>query len=376
MKRVVLTSMYGGLGGGEVALLQHARSLRLIGVEVRVVLMEEGPFVRQLEADGFRVDIIDFFFGANRVASLARLLGSMMRVRRLLISDQPDLVVSYTFNDFVVFSIPCLVARIPVILRSQGEYFRRNARTPDVWLGGLFIPLIRFLRAHVIPTTRYEEGSFVRSGISGEFCSHIPLGVPAPLKLSSKREGNHVPVISIFGRLVRWKGQDVFLNAMVLLKARGCRFKARVVGGADFGDGDQFLKELTEIVRAADMSADVEFLGHRSDIQALMADSDIVCHCSRFEPFGLVVVEAMRAGCAVVASDVDGPRESVRDGETGYLVEPGSPEKLAERVAMLLCDPGLRHELGTRASLHAAENFDLDLNLGRLNDACLSIANS
>ncbi len=200
----------------------------------------------------------------------------------------------------------------------------------------------------MIPTP-LEEEAFVQAGI-WEWCSHIPLGVAAPSSPPTQQARNRVPVISIFGRLVRWKGQDVFLNAMVLLEARGYRFRARVVGGADFGDGDQFLDELAEIVRVADMSADVEFLGHRSDVEALMADSDIVCHCSRLEGFGLVVVEAVdEAGCAVVASDVDGPRESVRDGDTGYLVEPDSPEKLAERVAVLLSDPALREDLGARA---------------------------
>lgn len=374
MKNVVLTSMYGGLGGGEVALLQHARSLRRLGAAVRVVLFEDGPFAQQLEAEGFLVDRINFSFGSSRLDSLVRLMGAMMEARRFLHATKTDLLVSYTSNDFVVFSVPCWMARVPIVLRAQGEYFRRGENIPDVWLGSFFISLIKLVGAHVIPTTRYEEQRFLRAGLPGTRCFHIHLGVQPSSSCAGSRDSSQLPVVSIFGRLVRWKGQDVFLKALGLLKAKGYRFKAYVVGGADFGDGDEFVAELDELVRDYHMNDDVEFLGHRKDVQALMANSDIVCHCSRFEPFGLVVIEAMRARCAVIASDVDGPRESVRDGETGYLVVPDNPEMLAERMAYLLSNPDLRMELGMRASIYAEENFDAESNLGRLNKVCMELA--
>lgn len=365
--------MYGGLGGGEVALLQHARSLRDIGTHVHVVLLENGPFAKQLEADGFSVEIIPFLFGRNRITALVQLLQATLLVSSLLKMERPDLVVSYTFNDFVLFSIPCRVSGIPIALRAQGEYFKQGSEKPNVWLGNLFVPLIKATRAHVIPTTRHETACFLQAGAPSESCSHIPLGALPQKTLVDHQKIERTPVISIFGRLTRWKGQDVFLNAMALLKSQGHHFKARIVGGADFGDGEEFRHELDEIVKAHGLAGDVEFLGHRSDVQSLMADSEIVCHCSKFEPFGLVVIEAMRAGCAVVASDVAGPRESIVDGETGFLVPPGNPVKIAERVATLLTDPVLRQKLSQRAIQYAAAHFDLESNLRRLNDQCLSL---
>ena len=75
------------------------------------------------------------------------------------------------------------------------------------------------------------------------------------------------------------------------------------------------------------------------------------------EGFGLVLIEAMAAGVPVIATDVPGIRDVVRDGVTGLLVPPGDPAALAAAVARLSADPTLRHRLTTAARADVRDRF-------------------
>jgi glycosyltransferase involved in cell wall biosynthesis len=93
----------------------------------------------------------------------------------------------------------------------------------------------------------------------------------------------------------------------------------------------------------------VDFLGARDDVGSLLAHSHIFVLPSNWEGFPLTILEAMRAGLPVVASDVGGVREAVIDGVTGYLIPRDDAQALAERLRQLICDRDLRTLLGQRA---------------------------
>ena len=93
----------------------------------------------------------------------------------------------------------------------------------------------------------------------------------------------------------------------------------------------------------------VEFLGARDDVDSILARSHIFVLPSNWEGFPLTILEAMRAGLPVIASDVGGVREAVVDGVTGYLVPRDDVHALAARLRRLICDHELRAKLGQRA---------------------------
>jgi glycosyltransferase involved in cell wall biosynthesis len=95
------------------------------------------------------------------------------------------------------------------------------------------------------------------------------------------------------------------------------------------------------------------------DPERLLAASDVVVCASRFESFGMVLVEAMASGVPVVSTNVGGPAETIADGETGYLVPPGRPDLIAARVLDLLADADLRQRMGTAGRARAKERFEL-----------------
>jgi glycosyltransferase involved in cell wall biosynthesis len=166
------------------------------------------------------------------------------------------------------------------------------------------------------------------------------------------------PVIAIFGRLARWKGQDVLLRAAECLPG----VTLWIVGDALFtGDDHAYAEELRAM--AATLKAqggDVRFLGFRSDIPALMKAADIVAHCSVApEPFGRVLVEAMLAGKPLIASKAGGPTEIVADGTTGVLVPPGDHEVLATAIRQLVDSPSLRSSMGLAGRDRASQLYAL-----------------
>lgn len=131
------------------------------------------------------------------------------------------------------------------------------------------------------------------------------------------------PVILLPGRITRWKGQAVLVEALANLP-RGI---AVLAGGG--GEGG-FRDELTALATARGVADRLRIVGHVADMAAALLAADVVVHASTDpEAFGRTVVEAQAMGRLVVASDLGGPRETVEEGVTGWRVAPGDPAALA-----------------------------------------------
>ncbi|HWH30025.1 MAG TPA: glycosyltransferase family 4 protein, partial [Mycobacteriales bacterium] len=154
--------------------------------------------------------------------------------------------------------------------------------------------------------------------------------------------------VGVIGRLAEWKGQHIFLEAFARAFGDGGA-RARLVGSAMFRE-EAYEQRLRDQARALGIDDRVDFRGFREDVGAELAELDVVVHCSVLpEPFGQVVIEAMAAGCAVIASKAGGPAEVVTDGADGLLVPPGDAALLAAVLRRLADDEALRHRLGRAA---------------------------
>jgi glycosyltransferase involved in cell wall biosynthesis len=163
---------------------------------------------------------------------------------------------------------------------------------------------------------------------------------PSPAHSDPVAEGP--PVVLFVGRVVPQKGFDLGLAAFAELHRR--HPEARLVVG---GDGVSHAA-LAEQVQARGLADAVDLVGwvDRAGIRRLMAAATMVVMPSRFEPFGLVALEAGQARRPVVAFAVDGLVEAVDDGRTGLLVPPGDVAALAAAMARLVEEPGLARRLG------------------------------
>ncbi|HYL05785.1 MAG TPA: glycosyltransferase, partial [Thermoanaerobaculia bacterium] len=165
-------------------------------------------------------------------------------------------------------------------------------------------------------------------------------------------EEGGAPLIVAVARHEPRKGGDVLLAALDRLRAAGVPFRACLVGG-----GRQLAEERA-LARGLGLAGQVEQPGEVPDSFPYLERADLFVLASRSEQSGsLALLEALQAGCAVVASRVDGIPEDVDDGASALLVEPGDPRALAATLARLLGDPPLRRRLAAAARRRFEERF-------------------
>lgn len=155
----------------------------------------------------------------------------------------------------------------------------------------------------------------------------------------------------------RQKGQDILIRAVGICAARGLDIRCDFVGDPPEGDQDM-VPNLSQLAGAEGVSDRVRFLCNRTDIPALLEDADIFVLPSRYEGFGLVLLEAMAAGLPVIAADVDGPAELLVDGSNGIKFKAGSAEDLAGKIAALAGRPDVAARLA-RTARHFVTEFDI-----------------
>ncbi len=165
---------------------------------------------------------------------------------------------------------------------------------------------------------------------------------PERRDMSWRRElgiDDDMPVICFLGRLVMEKGLDVFADTIDLLKRRNVRHQVVVIG---IGPADGWFQSRLP---------DAKFVGFQSgtDLARALASCDMLLNPSVTEAFGNVTLEAMASQIPVVAARATGAASIVRNGETGYLIEPGSISGFAERLRSYCEDPELRVRHGAAA---------------------------
>ena len=167
------------------------------------------------------------------------------------------------------------------------------------------------------------------------------------------------PVVGIVGRLVDWKGHDIFLRALARVAEALPSVQGLVVGGSEVSC-PHLPQELRLLTASLGLEGSVHFVGHRQDVARMLAAMDVLTHTSIApEPFGRVLIEGMAMARPVVASAAGGVPEIVLDGETGLLVEPGDVEGTAEALLSLLRNPERAAALGRAGRRRVEEHFTL-----------------
>ncbi len=201
----------------------------------------------------------------------------------------------------------------------------------------------------IVANSRWTARRLAADGIDVD--GHVAYGVPA---LEQRPPLAPSPIVACVGRLFGKKGVDVLLRAMPAVRSAVPDVQLRIVG-----DGPErgALQDMAHKLQLADC---VTFHGFvpRDAVDALLADAWLQVVPSVYEePFGVVTIEAMMRGTALVATNVGGPTEVVREGDTGFLVPPGDATALAGAMTRVLRDRALAERLGASAYATAREEF-------------------
>lgn len=334
-------------GSGRIAAMA-ASVLRDAGHDVRVRAVGEGPFADAVRALGLPCDTAPFPVVRKVELSGRRLLRLVVgfpldvwRLRAVLRRTAPALVLVNTI------AIPhWIVAARLAGVRCACYVHEDERRQSRVVQYALAAPLLLCTSVVTVSASvsEFVAGAFPRlrrRTLLVHNAADFPERLPPPAAGPPFRLG-------LVGRLSHMKGQDVAIEALKVLRGRGLDVELELVGDV-FPGYEAVELELAAQARAHGVDRHVTFAGFRADPWRGLSGVHVVLVPSRNEPFGLVAVEAMAAGRPVVASDVGGLREIVRDGVDGVLVPAEDPEALADAVQALLLDTSRRERLGEAA---------------------------
>lgn len=226
--------------------------------------------------------------------------------------------------------------------------------------GDAVIAISEYLAEHVTRTYKVGDNRLVTipRGIDLDIFNPAAVSASRMIQLARAwRLPEDRPVVMLPGRLTRWKGQGLLLDAIAAL---GRRDIACVLVGADQGR-EAYREELEEKIASAGLGEIVRLVGHCRDMAAAYMLADVVVSASTDpEGFGRVAVEAQAMGRPVIASDHGGSRETVHHGATGWLVKPGDLQALTSALhGALALSPEARSAMAERARRNVQENYSV-----------------
>lgn len=268
-------------------------------------------------------------FNGHGLRSLPRVLWQLIFAFRRL---RPALLQTFLFHGNLVGRIAGRLAGIPVIVSGIRVAERRSPwfGRVDRWTNGL-------VDHNVCVSQGVAEFSVRETGLPPGKISVIPNGVDfdrfataTAVDLRSLGLDPGAPVVITVARLEEQKGINDLLQAAVLVLQGEPASQFLIVG-----DGRE-RKQLEALAASLGVATSVRFLGPRGDVPALLKASSVFVLPSLWEGMPNALLEAMAAGLPVVATDVEGSREILGSNESGLLVPPRQPAKLAEAILRLL----------------------------------------
>jgi glycosyltransferase involved in cell wall biosynthesis len=376
---VLFIGQTGALGGAELSLLD---TLKARSRTSRMILLADGPFRQLLEAAHVDVRVIEVGIDVRRNSGLWTALSSGIAVLRAAIAIARQaapysVIYANTQKALVVGALASLLARKPLVWHLHdilsADHFSAILRRVAVTVANLRASV-------VIANSRATAESFRLAGgklpaiVIHQGISPLPFdkqdGATAAKSLRQEIGATKATLVGVFGRLARWKGQHIAIEALRQLPD----VELVLVGAPLFGE-ESYEHALRQQAAAAGVADRVHFLGFRSDVAAVMKGVDIIVHCSVApEPFGRVVVEGMLANRPVVAADAGGVSEIIDNGVQGILVPPGNAEALADALAKLIADPAMRERLAAAGRARALADFSLEACLAAVNRAITQAA--
>jgi glycosyltransferase involved in cell wall biosynthesis len=330
---------------------RYAGAIRELGLTVRV-LQAERERERSANESGSRAR--QAWAAAEAVLRRARIL-RREGVDLLHLNNSPLLGLDDWLPAALLLGIPC-------IANSMGRPYALPAGPVRGPIAAR-LRCIRAISAHVAEELR-------AGGWDARRIRTIPLSVdaaefearvtrPAPQVRRELGIPEDRVLIAMVGNVREWKGQRLVVEALAQLPADALARLSLLFIGATASADRAYHAEVESAIARAQLTERVRILGARTDVANLIAASDVLVHASITpEPFGLVVLEGMILGKAVIAAGSGGPAEIISEG-SGLLFESGNAGDLARKLAAVAADPELRARLGavgrTRARAFSIE---------------------
>jgi len=275
---------------------------------------------------------------------------AIFSILRLMVKIKPDIIHVQAPNFFSCSAIPIAkLTRIPIIATVHRAEVARVGSPVSIIRK---YALARFNR--IVAVSNHTKSLTINAGVEASKISVIYNSCDERVFFYGKDKGlerkkhNFGPsdnIILFVGNLIKRKGLRSLIESLNTLRSKMSDFTAIIVGqGED-------LEELKSTVDKYDLNSNVKFYGRvpKTTLSGLYTAADLFVLPSASEGHSVALLEAMASGLPIVASDVEGNRESVEDGVNGFLFRTGSSENLAEKLAIVLSDPKLKKMMSDKS---------------------------
>lgn len=340
-----------GPGGAEQTIVNLCGWLQTQGHAVTVVTCRDGWLAQQLRDR----DIETLVVPKRRLVDL-KTLSTILRIAR---ERRADVLHAHELPMMVGLAAAARVRGLPLVATIQGREniaARRRRRLACRFAGHWCRKVVAVSEA--MNRFLVEDLRLPKAKVQTIY-NAIDVERYQPAADRSKlRQALGIPpsahVIGTAGSLYPVKGQTHLLQALARVVRKFPDTVCLIAGRGEL------LSVLQHEAAALDLEHRVKFLGFRSDIPEVLSAMDIFILPSLSEGLPLALLEAQAAGKPGVATDVGGNPEVIEEGKTGYLVPPARPDLLAERIALLLHDPGRARAMGENARSRVRQVFGLE----------------
>lgn len=337
-----------GPGGAETVVAQLAARLQAAGAHNVVFLPAngEGWLERRLSGSGAAIE----YFHVDRPVSPA----CERSLRQAFVRHRISVAHSHEFSMAVYGAWTSWRLGIPHVITMHGGRYYADRLRRRLALGAAVAMSARTAAVSAPLTRQLSQDLRMRPGKIVTIPNGVEYVEPARVTLRSELQlASGDRLLVAVGNLYPVKGHRYLIDALSLLADRYPALHLAISGR---GELESALR-----ARAADLGLErrVHLLGLRADVAGILAAADVFVLPSLSEGLPLALLEAMFAGCPIVASDVGETRKALDAGRAGVLVEPGQPEALAGALDRMLCQPDEARRLGYRAAAHARAEYDL-----------------
>jgi len=346
--KVLHTTKVRGVGGAEQHLLALLPALREHGVDAQFLSLDAG-----VDSDRFHRALDERGVPWRRVSCGLDVSPRLARdVVREVRSSSPDLLHTHMVHADVYGSVAAHALRVPFVSTRHND--DRYLLGPFRYVDRAFMQGSRAIIAISDAVRVFHE----RAGLPADKLVTVHYGldgvptVPSEATPAELGVPEDAPLVLAIGRLIEQKDHATLLAAFARAHAEHPEARLAILG---WGPLEERTKE-----RVGELGLeDAVLVPGRVEPRDWLLRADVFAHSSRWEGFGIVLLEAMLARLPVVSTDVSAIPEIVVDGETGLLSEPGDADTLASHLSSVLGDVELRDRLGAAGEARARSEFSV-----------------
>lgn len=350
------------VGGAETQMVLLIEQLRKNDIGCEVFSLEgDGPLTERLHKAGVIVHDGGYRSGPGIIWFARQLFKSLYRLTRLLLRDKFQVVHAYLPLANFFSAVAGIICRIPLVITSRRALGTHQERYP-IWryfdsvsnkLSGKITVNSMGVWNDIIARENVSEGklTLIYNGID---VSPFILASDSRVVMRNKLNCNDDEIVIVMvANLISYKGHSDVIEALSLVTDKCLKILF-------VGENRGIEKALKQQIKTLKFSTEVHFLGKRQDIPAVLSTADIGLVASHEEGFCNALLEMMASSLPIIATDVGGNPEALKQGELGIIIPSKSPQDIASAIHLLVNDKSLRERFGQKAFEEVSSHYSID----------------